>query len=58
MEDVGSVIQASSQTQDQKEASLETFRQDSKPFAEDTVRIDGEAADVINQSGKSNCTYY
>ncbi len=49
LSDVISSIQASSQTQEQKIASLETFQQNSEQFIEDTARIDREVADVINQ---------
>lgn len=49
LSDVISSIQASSQTQEQKAASLETFRQGSERFIEDTARIDSDVADVINQ---------
>ncbi len=44
-----SSIQASSQTQEQKAASLEMFQQDSERFIEDTARIDSDVADVIKQ---------
>ena len=49
MSDVISSIQASSQTQEQKIASLETFQQNSEQFIEDTARIDSDVANVINQ---------
>ncbi len=49
LSDVISSIQASSQTQEQKIASLETFQQNSEQFIEDTARIDSDVADVINQ---------
>ncbi len=49
LSDVISLIQASSQTQEQKAASLETFQQGSERFIEDTARIDSDVADVINQ---------
>lgn len=49
VEDVVSSIQASSQTQEEKIASLEAFQEDTEQFIEDTVRIDSEAADIIRQ---------
>ncbi len=49
LDDVISSIQASSQTQEQKIASLETFQQNSEQFIEETARIDSDVADVINQ---------
>ncbi len=49
LSDVISSIQASSQTQEQKIASLETFQQNSEQFIEDTARIDSDVADVIKQ---------
>lgn len=49
MEDVVSSIQASSQTQEEKAASLEAVQQNSEQFIEDTARIDSEVADVIRQ---------
>lgn len=49
MEDVASSIQASSQTQEEKVTSLETFQKDTEQFIEDTARIDNEAADIIRQ---------
>ena len=64
LDDVISSIQASSQTQEQKIASLETFQQNSEQFIEETARIDSDVADVINQrkddfyeeySGVRNC---
>ncbi len=49
LSDVISSIQASSQTQEQKIASLEMFQQNSEQFIEETARIDSDVADVINQ---------
>ena len=49
LRDVISSIQASSQTQEQKIASLETFQQNSEQFIEEIVRIDSDVADVIKQ---------
>ncbi len=49
LSDVISSIQASSQTQEQKIASLETFQQNSEQFIEETARIDSDVADVIKQ---------
>ena len=44
-----SSIQASSQTQEEKADSLDTFNQNMERFIEDTVRIDNEVADTIRQ---------
>ena len=50
LDDVIGMIQASTQLQDQKIESLEAFCQKTEEFIADTVRIDEEAAVVINQS--------
>ena len=50
LDDVIGMIQASTQLQDQKIESLEAFCQKTEEFIADTVRIDEEAAAVINQS--------
>lgn len=44
-----SSIQASSQTQEEKADSLDTFNQNMERFIEDTVRIDNEVADTVRQ---------
>ena len=48
-DDVISSIQASSQTQEEKITSLETFQQKSEEFIENTARVDSEVAEVIRQ---------
>ena len=49
LQDVISSIQASSQTQEEKIESLETFKNNSEEFIADVVRTDNDVADVINQ---------
>lgn len=49
LDDIVSSVQASSQTQEQKIVSLESFRRDSEQFVEDTVRTDGDVADIIKR---------
>lgn len=49
LEDAIRSIQASSQTQDEKIASLEAFESDSEQFIEEAVRIDSEVAEAIRQ---------
>ena len=50
LEDVVSSISATVKTQEDKAAALETFREESEEFIEDTVRIDGDVADKVNQN--------
>jgi len=47
LDNIISSIQTSSQTQENKIISLETFSNNSEEFMSDVVRIDGEAAAVI-----------
>jgi hypothetical protein len=49
MDDVISSVQASSQTQEQKIASLDAINKSFEDFVANVVRIDGEVADLINQ---------
>ncbi|AEV67526.1 Protein of unknown function (DUF1557) [Acetivibrio clariflavus DSM 19732] len=49
LDDVISSIQSSSQTQEKKITTLETFGSKSEEFISEAVRIDGEAAAVINE---------
>ena len=49
LDDVISAISTSTQTQEEKVESLETFQANSEQFIEDTVRIDSDVADLINQ---------
>ena len=49
LDDVISSIQSSSQTQEQKIASLDTFYKNCETFTAEVVRIDGDVADVIKQ---------
>ena len=55
LDDVISSIQASTQTQEQKIASLDTFQRNCEDFIADVVRIDSEVADVIRQ--RKDCFY-
>lgn len=48
LQDVISSIQASSQTQEEKIESLETFKNNSEEFIANVVRTDNDVADVIN----------
>ena len=50
LDDVIGIIQASTEIQEQKAESLEAFRRKTEEFAADAVRIDEDAAAVINQS--------
>lgn len=50
LEDVVSSISATVKTQEDKAEALETFREESEEFIEDTVRIDGDVADKVNQN--------
>ena len=50
LDDVIGMIQASTEIQEQKAESLEAFRRKTEEFAADAVRIDEDAAAVINQS--------
>lgn len=43
-------MQTSTQIQEQKMESLERIRQKTEEFVEEAVRIDEDAADVINQN--------
>ncbi|SHN05405.1 intein C-terminal splicing region [Anaerosporobacter mobilis DSM 15930] len=49
MEDVISSIQASTSVQEEKVDSLEQVRGSSEQFIEDTYRIDGNVADLVNK---------
>jgi hypothetical protein len=49
LDDVISSIQSSTQTQEDKIASLETFHQNSEQFITDTVHIDEDVADLVKQ---------
>ena len=49
LEDVIGTIQASTQTQDEKIASIETIQRDSEQFVADAVRIDCDVADLVSQ---------
>lgn len=49
LDDIISTIKTSSQTQEQKITSLETFSKNSEVFVSDVVRIDSDAADIIKQ---------
>ena len=50
LEDVISSVKASTQVQEEKKESLNRLNQDVNDFITDVVRIDGDAADAINQS--------
>jgi len=50
LDDVIGSIQSSTQLQEQKADSLETLRQNVDNFIADVVRIDGDAAEVINRN--------
>ena len=50
LDDVIGMVQTSTQIQEQKAESLETFSQKTEEFTAEVVRIDEEAAAVINQS--------
>ena len=50
LDDVIGSIQSSTQLQEQKVDSLETLRQNVDNFIADVVRIDGDAAEVINRN--------
>ena len=50
VEDVISSIKSSSQTQEDKIEALDNLKKDVNEFIADVVRIDGDAADAINQS--------
>ena len=49
LDDVSGMIQASTEIQEQKAESLEAFSQKTEEFMDEVVRIDEEAAAVINQ---------
>ncbi len=49
LDDIVSSIQTSSQTQEQKIISLDTFDNNSEEFISDAVRIDGDAAEIIKK---------
>nr|WP_294490765.1 hypothetical protein [uncultured Anaerosporobacter sp.] len=49
MEDVISSIQASTSVQEEKVDSIEQVRVNSEQFVEDTYRIDGNVADLVNK---------
>ena len=50
LDDVSGMIQASTEIQEKKAETLETFSQKTEEFTAEVVRIDEEAAAVINQS--------
>ena len=50
LDDVIGMVQTSTQIQEQKMESLETIRQKTEEFVEEAVRIDEDAAAVINQN--------
>ena len=50
VDDVISSIKASTQTQEDKIDALDKLKKDVNEFVSDVVRIDGDAADAINQS--------
>ena len=50
LDDVIGMVQASTQIQEQKMESLERIRQKTEEFVEEAVRIDEDAAAVINQN--------
>ena len=49
LEDIMGSIQASSQTQEEKITSLDTFHKEVEAFIAEVVRIDSDAADIIRQ---------
>ena len=50
LDEVISAISTSTQTQEEKISSLETFQNNSEQFITDTVKIDGDVADIVNQN--------
>lgn len=50
LDDVINTISTSTQIQDDKVESLETFYENSEQFIADVVRIDGDVADTVNQN--------
>ena len=50
LDEVISAISTSTQTQEEKIESLETFQNNSEQFITDTVKIDGDVADIVNQN--------
>ena len=50
LDDVISSISSSTQTQEQKEASLESFSKSIETFADEVDKIDSNVADMINES--------
>lgn len=49
MDDIIASIQSSSQTQERKDSSLETFNRNSEEFMADTVEIDSNVAETVRQ---------
>lgn len=49
LDDVINSIQASTQTQEQKIAALDTFKKNSEEFITEVARIDSNVADVVNK---------
>jgi hypothetical protein len=49
LDDVINSIQTSTQTQDHKIESLDTFNRNMEKFISDVIRADGEIADIINR---------
>ena len=58
LEDVIRSIQTSTQTQEQKSTSLDTFNNNCEDFIAEVVRIDGDVADRINTRKKEFYAQY
>lgn len=54
LDDVISSIQTSSQTQEEKVNSLDTFNQNSENFISDVIRIDSGVANLVRQYYPAN----
>ena len=55
LDDVISTISTSTQTQEQKVTSLESFQKNSEQFITDTARVDSGVADIVNQRIEAIC---
>ncbi len=58
LSDVVSLVQASTQTQEEKTASLNEFQKNNEKFIEETVRIDSEVAELIKERKREFYSQY
>ena len=58
LSDIVSLVHTSTQTQEEKTASLNEFQKNNEKFIEETVRIDSEAAELIKERKREFYSQY